>query len=238
MRLKVIACDVLMREICYCIARSPHTIDLEFTKKDGHDQVDVLRQEIQGKIDAAAEGEYDAILLGYGLCGNGTVGLKARHTPLVIPRAHDCCTLFLGSKQRFEELFADNPSQPFSSPGYMERGDGTVRSSTLRQTLGLNRTFEDYAAQYGEENAKYIIDTLFPTFRLENHEERVVFIEIPETAQQGAAQRLWEQTVADGKDFLEVAGQIDLICDLLMGNWNADDYLQVPPGHTIEGVYD
>lgn len=238
MRLKVIACEVLMREICYCVARSRHTIDLAFTKKNGHDQVDTLRQEIQSLIDAADEGEYDAILLGYGLCGNGTVGLEARHTPLVIPRAHDCCTLFLGSKHKFEELFAENPSQPFSSPGYLERGDGDVHSSSLRKTLGLDRSFEDYAAQYGEENARYIMDTLFPAFRLETHEQRVLFIEIPETAQEGAAQRLRAQAEGDGKDFIEIEGRIDLIRNLLDGNWNDHDYLQVPPGHSIAGVYD
>lgn len=238
MRLKVIACEVLMREICYCTALSPHTIDLEFTKKDSHDQVELLHSEVQAKIDATPEGEYDAILLGYGLCGNGTVGIKAHHTPLVIPRAHDCCTLLLGSRRKFEELFSNNPSQPFSSLGYMERGDSYVRNSTLGRTLGLDRTYEDYAAQYGEENAKFIMETLHPAFRMENHGGDVVYIEIPETAQRGASQRFREKAEADGKTFIEVPGQIGLICNLLSGNWNNEDYLQILPGQIIEGVYD
>ena len=238
MRLKVIACEVLMREICYCTALSLHTIDLEFTEKDSHDQVELLRNEVQEKIDATGEGEYDAILLGYGLCGNGTVGLKARHTPLVIPRAHDCCTLFLGSRLKFEELFSGSPSQPFSSLGYMERGDSYVRNSTLKQTLGLDRTYEDYVAQYGEENAKFIMETLHPTFLLENHGEKVVYIEIPETAQADASRRFREKAEADGKEFVKVDGQIGLIRNLLNGNWNNGDYLLIPPGHVLEGVYD
>ena len=32
-------------------------------------------------------------------------------------------------------------------------------------------------------------------------------------------------------------GQLSLIRNLLDGNWG-DDYLVVPPGHKIEGVYD
>ena len=36
------------------------------------------------------------ILLGYGLCGNGLDGLSARHTRLVLPRAHDCIGLLMG----------------------------------------------------------------------------------------------------------------------------------------------
>jgi len=121
MHLKLIACEVLLREVCFCIAQSPHVIDLEFTEKDDHNRSDYLRGLIQSKIDAAEQSDrkYDAILLGYGLCGNSTVDIIARQKPVVIPRAHDCCTLFLGSKLRFKEFFANNPSLPFSSGGYM-----------------------------------------------------------------------------------------------------------------------
>ena len=102
-RLKLIGCDVFMRELCFLIAQSPHIFDVEFTEKDSHDRSDNLRRIIQKKIDDCVGKNYDAILLVYGLCGNSTVGLKARDLPLVIPRAHDCCTLFLGSKDLFQE---------------------------------------------------------------------------------------------------------------------------------------
>ena len=238
MRLKVIACEVLTREICYCTALSPHIIDLAFTKKDGHDVAETLRGEIQREIDATSEHDYDAIILGYGLCGNGTVGIRARHTPLVIPRSHDCCTLFLGSRLRFQEMYASNPSQPFSALGYMERGDGYINNPALRQIFGLDRTYEDYVSQYGEDNAKFIIETLHPTFRFEDYEQRVLYIQIPETTQQGVRDYFRQKAVKDGKEFVEVTGHIGLIRNLLNGTWNEADYLVVPPGHTIEGVYD
>ena len=53
MRLKVMACEVFTREICYCVAQSPHVIDLEFTPKDAHDKPERLRTLIQERIDAA-----------------------------------------------------------------------------------------------------------------------------------------------------------------------------------------
>ncbi|MEZ4559788.1 MAG: DUF1638 domain-containing protein [Caldilineaceae bacterium] len=36
------------------------------------------------------------ILLAYGLCGTATADLVARHTPIIMPKAHDCITLYLG----------------------------------------------------------------------------------------------------------------------------------------------
>ena len=82
-----------------------------------------LRALLQAQIDAVAAGnvEYDAVLLGYGLCGNSTLGLEARRFPLVIPRAHDCTTLFLGSKEAFQEHFGPNPSQTWASVGWSRR---------------------------------------------------------------------------------------------------------------------
>lgn len=69
-----------------------------------HDRPDHLRASLQGVInELEARDDIDAITLLYGLCGCGTAGLRAGRHPLVIPRAHDCITLFLGSRERFAE---------------------------------------------------------------------------------------------------------------------------------------
>jgi len=97
-----------------------NTIDPMFTPKGTHEKPDNLRELIQNGIEEADKaGCYDAVLLGYGLCGNATNGITAGSIPLVIPRAHDCCTLFLGSKGKFIEYFGENPSLEWSSSGYM-----------------------------------------------------------------------------------------------------------------------
>ena len=61
-------------------------------------------REVQRLIDESDNGSYDAILLGYGLCGNGTRGLKTARTPLVMMRGHDCISFLLGSGERFREI--------------------------------------------------------------------------------------------------------------------------------------
>ena len=82
MVLKCIACEVFYREVCHCVASSPHRVDVEFTEKNAHERSDFLRRLLQSKVDAAESGDqrYDAILLGFGLCGNGVLELGAKKT--------------------------------------------------------------------------------------------------------------------------------------------------------------
>ena len=106
MRLKLISCEVLFREMCHACAHSPHRVDLEFLPKGLHDLGGKpMAAKIQEAVDRTEEGVYQAILLGYGLCGNGLDGLTARHTRLVLPRAHDCIALLMGSHARYQAYF-------------------------------------------------------------------------------------------------------------------------------------
>ena len=159
---KMIACEVFSREVCLCAATSPHRVDIEFTDKGAHEKSEGLRALIQSKIDAAESGSiaYDAILLGFGLCGNSVLGLRASGTRMDIPRAHDCCTIFLGSRLEFEKHFKDNPSLPFSSTGYMERGGSSLHEASIGIIPGMVDSYQKYVERYGEENAKYIMETL------------------------------------------------------------------------------
>ena len=110
MRFKLISCEVLFREMCHACAHSPHQVDVEFLPKGLHDLGGKpMAAKIQEVVDRTPEGVYDAILLGYGLCGNGLDGLTARHTPLVLPRAHDCIALLMGSAERYQAYFEEQP---------------------------------------------------------------------------------------------------------------------------------
>ena len=70
---------------------------------------DRMRSRVQEAIDGVKASDYDAILMGYGLCNNGLAGIVARHIPIVLPRAHDCITLFMGSRERYITYFNDHP---------------------------------------------------------------------------------------------------------------------------------
>ena len=236
---KLIACNVFMREISIAIAESSHVVDPEFTEVGDHVHSDRLRELIQTRIDAAATAsrDYDAVLLAYGLCGNAAVGLIARDTPLVIPRAHDCCTLLLGSRQAFDTHFAAHPSRPFSSAGTMDRGEYYLRRDDEGTHIHYGDGYAELVREYGRENADYIWETMHPP-ALREIEQHAVFIDIPETSHLGHRDRFARKTAEQGKTALQLTGDLRLLRGLLQENWSAEEYLVVPPGYRTVGRYD
>jgi hypothetical protein len=167
MRYLLISCEIFFREICLVASRSPHRIDLQFLPKGLHDlgapRMQAKLAEVLAGVD---ETPYDAILLGYALCNNGVVGLQARSKPLVVPRAHDCITLFLGSKERYLEYFHNNLGTYFLTSGWVERGwgaEGQLAQSSIEHQTGMDQTYQQLVDKYGEDNAKFLYEQLVDT---------------------------------------------------------------------------
>jgi hypothetical protein len=234
MRLKLISCEVIFREMCHAVSRSPHQIDVEFLPKGLHDLGGAkMREELQRQIDAVSASDYDAILLGYALCGNGIAGLEARAIPLVAPRAHDCIALLMGSRDRYAEYFSDNPGTYFRSTGWLERGKGLLQ--LVQDQTGTGLTLADLTEKYGEENARYLFEELT---RYKSNYRKLAYIETgiePDSrfvheAQAEAGEKGWE--------FEVVTGSLDLFRRLANGEWDSRDFLVVPPGSRIAARYD
>lgn len=235
MKLKLICCEVFMREACLQIANTKNVVDPEFTPKGAHENSNFLREIIQNKIDSVKEEEgYDAIILGFGLCGNAIDGLKSRHIPLVVPRAHDCCTLFLGSKKKFMDNFKDNLSAEWSSAGYMERGGSYLRETDTGKLLGLDKSYQEYVEQYGEENAAFIWETLYPDVKQNN----LFYIDIKELSYLGYKEKMINYAKEQNKEITIIDGDMRLIKDLIDGNWNDDEFLYVPANRRVRAIYD
>lgn len=235
MKYKLICCEVFTREVCLAIASTPNIVDPDFTPKGAHESPDYLRQTIQEKIyEVENTPGYDAILLGYGLCGNAVDGITAGSVPLVIPRAHDCCTIFLGSRKKFYEEFKDNLSAEWSSAGYMERGEGYLRTTDTGKFLGLDQSYNDLVEKYGEENAVFIWETLHPQ---PLHKE-MIFIDIPQFSSLGYKEALKSVADEQGRELKVLQGDMRLIEHLISGNWDENEFLIVPPGKKIIPCYD
>ena len=168
---------------------------------------------------------FSVIFYGYGLCGNAVVGLK-RTIPVVIPRAHDCCTIFLGSKQSYIRHFGHRPSCRWTSGGYMQDGDNYMRNSETHHFLGINMSFQELADKYGEENARYIIETLAPK---DDSDKQVVYIETPPYEKFDLKKQIENEAMKEGRKFESIKGNTRLIEMLVNGRWNEDEFLVVPP---------
>lgn len=234
MRLKMISCEVFARLVYSAAARSSHIIDMEFTALRSHTKPEQLRNEIQAIIDRTPD-KYDAILLGYGLCGNGTAGLKARRVPLVIPRAHDCCTIFLGSRSSFLEYFGRTPSARWSSFCYYERLGGWEHDGAMAGAAeGRNWCMEELAAKYGQENAEYIMEML----KVKDDVGFLTFIELPGFENEAVKESFIRYAAENGKEPRFVPGSTRLVDMLLSGCWNDDEFLTVPAGAETKPIYD
>jgi len=243
-RYKLICCDVLFRMACRAAARSRNVIDMEFTKLQSHNEPDVLRKIIQELIDKAdSEKIYDAVLLGFGLCGNSTAGLVARSQKLVIPRAHDCCTLFLGSRKKFADCFGERLSAQWSSHGYLERSGKYKGGIDYDKNIGFSREYSELVEQYGEENAEYIWETLHPARHIGKDER--IYIDVPPFDDKDGgdfhfkrfADAVRAETGADDANIQRLKGSTRLIDMLINGDWGGE-FLIVPPGATISPLYD
>jgi len=234
MRYRLIACEVLARPVYLAAAHSPHVVDIELLDRGLHDEPDGLRRALQESIDGVDEERYDAVLLGYALCSNATAGLVARGLPLVLPRAHDCITLFLGSRTAYEREFAAHPGTYYYAADYTERsGNGEVALGATT-TAEVRRTYEEYVIKYGKDNADYLMEVLGAWRRNYN---RAAFIEMGVVSDEYAAKVARSEAERNGWEFTRLKGDDTLLRKLIYGQWD-DDFVQVPPGHTVRVTYD
>ncbi len=165
---------------------------------------------------------YDAILLGYGLCSNGIVGLTGT-IPVVVARGHDCITLLLGSRKRYRDYFDAHKGVYWYSVGWIENAPMPSRQR-------YEQLLAEYTEKYGPDNAQYLIEVEQTWIK---EYKRAAFIDwrLPGTdeakdyTKQCAASLNWE--------YDELEGDSRLFQRLLDGDWSEDDFLTVPPGHVI-----
>ena len=237
MRLKLSSCEILYREICACIARAPHQVDVTFMPKGLHDIAGKgMCERLQAEVDAVDESRYDAIAMGYLLCGNGVNGLTARGLPLVLPRGHDCITLFLGSRERYQQYFDNNPGVYFKTSGWIERGkDMQQLGGVLENRFGLAMTLDEMIAKYGEDNGRYLWEQLGGYTK---NYGKLTFIRMGIGPDNRFERQTREEAAQKGMAFEKVEGDISLIRRLVDGDWEGDDFLHAPPGHRIVARHD
>jgi len=205
---KVIACRVMIDEIRLFL---PEGVETEVFDISLHTRPKVLKEGLQAAIDAS-DGKYDPILLGYALCSNAVVGLKAEHSRLVVPRTHDCIGIFLGSQQTYREENNKEPGTYFLTQGWI--GDGG----------SLFSDYERMAAKFGSEKAEYVVREML------RHYKRLVYIRTPKAinleADRAYARRMAERF---SLRYEEIDGNTTLLQRMIAGDWR-EDFVVTEPG--------
>ena len=237
MHFKVIGCHALRRELYACAARSPHLVEVVMLPQGLHEQPDKLRESVQREIDAPpmdhprsrpelcegtveSDRPLDAVLLGYALCSNGTANLRAGNCPLVIPRAHDCISLLLGSPRRYQDYFDKHPGAYWYSSGWIE-------TCLMPGKERYAQTLAYYARQYGADNAQYLMELQSDWYKAY---QRAVYIDwgFPNREQEKAFTRKCAAEL--GWEYDELQGDPGLLQRLVDGNWPTDEFLVLQPG--------
>lgn len=225
----VLTCAVLELEIEHYRKRVDRPLIVETLPQGLHNEPDELRRQLQEAIDRAeAAHAPEAIVLGYGLCSRGTEGVRTRACKLVIPRAHDCITVLLGSKERYARYVAENPGTYWYSPGWNKH-------HTPPGPDRYNKLYAEYAEKYGEDNAEFLMESeqhWFATY------DRATYVDL--TVGATDADLDYTRQCADwlAWNFDHQRGDPQLLIDLLAGAWDEQRFLVLQPGQTMRVTAD
>ncbi|MDO4542023.1 MAG: DUF1638 domain-containing protein [Bacillota bacterium] len=206
---KLIACRTMEDELLSLI---PPELDYEFLDYALHDTPEILKEKLAAVF--AADEDHATILMGYGLCSNSVLGVSSPRHRLVIPRVHDCISLFLGSRQRYDEEFAKAPATFYLSKGWIKQ-EGDPYSEHLKN-----------CRLYGEELAWEFTNMLYANY------ERVAYIH---TLPPDEKEMKYSKKVADflKVKFTELDGKMDFFRALVTGEWD-ERFIIVEPGKCFE----
>ncbi len=220
-RLALLACSVFEREIALWARGATHIAEVRYFEMGLHDRPDQIRVQLQERLDEMdAREDIEAILLAYGLCGRGTVKLRSLRHKLVIPRAHDCITVFMGSKEAYAEHQRRCPTCFYYTPGWNRdrRVPGPERLEAMKLEL---------AAKFDPDDVEFLIETERNQW---GAHDTVTYIELGTDDAKSEAE--YSRMSADWLNwkFEYLEGNPSLLRDLLWGDWDIERFQIIEPG--------
>ena len=237
MRIHIIACRILSRELNYLASQSANTVDITWVGRGLHNTPDHLRRHLSDTVDdiyrqletGALEYRPDYIVLGYGLCSNGVVGVRCRDIPIVVPRTDDCIALFMGSQERYLREFHAADGAVWLNSAWVEHSARLADGEDLRR-----RKWQEYAEKYGEDNADYLMEiesSWISNYSTMGYIHSSVHdtAENLEHARREAAEKSWRMR--------EIDDDLRLLRMMVDGTWNEEEFLILKPGECIAPDY-
>ena len=232
MYINIVACRVLTRELSSLVATCENDVDVTWLPQGLHETPTLLHKEIEKQLeylyDMIARKLQrripDYIVLGYGLCSNSIVGIRAKEIPLVVPRTEDCLGLFLGSQNRYMEYFEKYKGTFWLNPQW-------VRSNQSLEPDYEQKLYEEYLDQYEDEDtAQYLVEQRRESLKNYSY---VGYINTK------LYDDSWEREKAKGYadrlslKFVEKNGDNRLLQKIVNADFDEKNFLIVQPGYQI-----
>ena len=230
LRIHIIACRILTRDLSYLAAQSDNQIDITWVGRGLHNTPEKLCQRLIDAIDDLykqmdeKELEYrpDYIVMGYGLCSNAVTGIRCRDIPIVIPRTDDCIALFMGSQERYLKEFSEAKGAYWLNSGWIEQSARIFNSDDIKR-----RRWLEYAEKFGEDNADYLIEV---ESSWEKNYATLGYIHSGIHDSPANLERARQEAEAKGWALREVDGDLRLLKMMVEGTWNDREFLILKPG--------
>lgn len=244
---KLLSCDVMRDEAEYILRElgTAERFDIDWFEMGLHEQPEKLNAELRRRIALCEGAGYQAILILFGLCSRATAGLEPpADSRLVIPRVHDCVSLYLGSANTYLAEHAAEAGTFWFSRGFLHRPDGQgVEFSGLgsmgdfvvgpdgerRAPAEIRQRFVE---EYGEDNAEYLMETLIESWK--KNYRRAVYLDWDKNPGAETDRAFVENYAAENNWRFETRPvNLRLVRMLLGGPWPEEEFVVVEPGKTI-----
>ena len=210
----VIACEVMRPEIEAAAVGGDFT--LVFMDQGLHRTPKLMPDLIQEQINLADPAK-GPVILGYGLCSNGLVGLKPGPSGLVVGRCHDCIAYFLGSPEEYKRHFEEHPGTYYLTRGWAEAGKDP-----------LTVMVEEYTPKYGEKNSDWVMKEEL------KHYTRFCLINTGSGDLTRVRELCRKNCEYFAMEYHEAAGNIEFFKRLLNGPWLEEEFIILKTGQEID----
>jgi len=211
MKYLVIACNIMKDELLRFQANG---ISFVFLEQSLHRTPQKMKPIIQEEIDKADEQDWDYIVLSYGLCSNGILGVKSKNHSIVIPLVHDCIALFLGSWEKYMEEHKKEPGTYYLTKGWIEEG---------KSPLGI---YQEYCQRYDKETAEWVIRE-----ELKNY-TRIALVDMGADLPEALREHARENARFLHLRYEEIKGSLVFFEKMLQGCWDKD-FIILKPGEEV-----
>ncbi len=213
----IIACGSLSPELEIIASGSEH-VKVIFLEQNLHRAPQNMKAEIQKELDQITNNkDITKVILGYGLCSGGIVGIKAPQQGLIIPKVHDCIALMMGERNTYHSFFHKQPGTYHLTESWIENE---------KDPLGLLEN--EYTERVGREMAEYAIHE-----ELKNY-THISFINTGMRDEEKYRKRAQENAAYFKKEFIEIKGSGKYLKQLIHGPYDETDFIYIKPGHTVQ----